>query len=97
MEEDLNTKEWLDKETEGYFQLYSDCKHEDANYDDFISIIEKYLERYANYKNRILEDRIKEFGKLLKNEQAHTANENLTISNKMYNLLSIYLDTFNIK
>ena len=59
----LTAKEWLEKE-----ELYS-CTKEYRNkvelaaeeVDLFI-----YMEKYANYKNRILEDRIKEFGRLLK-------------------------------
>ena len=61
----LTAKEWLEKE-ELYF-----CTKEYRNkvelaaeeVDLFI-----YMEKYANYKNRILEDRIKEFGRLLKEE-----------------------------
>ena len=67
MEKELNVKEWLDKETEGYFQLYSDCKYEEANYNDFISVFERYLEKYANYKNRILEGKILQFRQTVKN------------------------------
>lgn len=61
-EEILTAKEWLEKE-----ELYS-CTKEYRNkielaaeeVDLFI-----YMEKYANYKNRILEDRIKEFRKVL--------------------------------
>ena len=65
MNNTLTAKEWLEKE-----ELYS-CTKEYRNkvelaaeeVDLFI-----YMEKYANYKNRILEDRIKEFGRLLKEE-----------------------------
>ena len=60
-EEILTAKEWLEKE-----ELYS-CTKEYRNkielaaeeVDLFI-----YMEKYANYKNRILEDRIKELEEL---------------------------------
>ena len=63
MNNTLTAKEWLEKE-----ELYS-CSKEYRNkielaaeeVDMFI-----YMEKYANYKNRILEYRIKEFGRLLK-------------------------------
>ena len=59
----LTAKEWLEKE-----ELYS-CTKEHRNkielaaeeVDLFI-----YMEKYANYKNRILEYRIKEFRSLFK-------------------------------
>ena len=59
----LTAKEWLEKE-----ELYS-CSKEYRNkielaaeeVDMFI-----YMEKYANYKNRILEDRIKEFAQFVK-------------------------------
>jgi len=62
MNNTLTAKEWLEKE-----ELYS-CTREYRNkielaaeeVDLFI-----YMEKYANYKNRILEDRIKEFRKEL--------------------------------
>ena len=89
----LTAKEWLEKEE--VYNSYID--HSKQGEEIGLIQFSEIMEKYANYKNRILENRIKEFGKLLNNEQAHTANENLSISNKLYNLLSIYLDTFNIK
>ena len=63
MNNTLTAKEWLEKE-----ELYS-CSKEYRNkielaaeeVDMFI-----YMEKYANYKNRILEYRIKEFGKVIR-------------------------------
>jgi len=50
MNNTLTAKEWLEKETERLGIIISQYNF----YEDF-------MEKYANYKNRILEDRIKEF------------------------------------
>lgn len=65
-EEILTAKEWLEKETGNYLEIFSDVKHEMIDYNQFEQLLESYLEKYADYKSRILEDRIKEFREKLK-------------------------------
>ena len=60
-EEILTAKEWLEKETGNYLEIFSDVKHEMIDYNQFEQLLESYLEKYADYKSRILEDRIKEW------------------------------------
>lgn len=96
-ENTLTAKEWLEKE--GIYNSHdlglSDQIENGRNPQRFD--LDNVMEKYANYKNRILEEKIIEFGKLLKNEQIHATNENITIGNKMHNLLSVYNEHFNIQ
>ena len=55
-EEILTAIEWVCKETGNTPQMYQ--------LPDF-NLLEPLMEGYANYKNRILEDRIKEFRQLM--------------------------------
>jgi hypothetical protein len=66
MNNTLTAKEWLEKETEGYLELYDDAKYEISNYTKFVEDFEKYLERYANYRTKELENKIIEFSNQLK-------------------------------
>lgn len=59
MNNTLTAIEWVCKETGNTPQMYQ--------LPDF-NLLEPLMEGYANYKNRILEDRIKEFRRLLKEE-----------------------------
>lgn len=60
MNNTLTAKEWL-FETEPYFKKAG--WNTNPNIDD--EWVAKSMEKYANYKNRVLEDRIKEFRKEL--------------------------------
>lgn len=57
-ENTLTAKEWLEKEEikNEFIKVKNECA-EVLTYESIDGVIEKY----ANYKNRILEDRIKEF------------------------------------
>ena len=60
MNNTLTAKEWLDKEN--YSETTTLKTSKQGEFDYPISLV---MEKYANYKNRILEDRIKEFRKEL--------------------------------
>lgn len=60
-EEILTAKEWLRK---GFAPVKNLIADEDGSIQQ--EYFEECMERYANYKNRILEDRIKEFREELK-------------------------------
>jgi len=93
MNNTLTAKEWLEKE-----ELYS-CTKEYRNkvelaaeeVDLFI-----YMEKYANYKNRILEDRIKEFKKVFKNKWNYLA-EDYSERDVIPDILDQYNKHFNIE
>ena len=61
MNNTLTAKEWLEKELNK--EEYLHCHNK-----TIVSMegCNEFMEKYANYKNRVLEDRIKEFGRLLK-------------------------------
>lgn len=75
MNNTLTAKEWLEKE-----ELYS-CTKEYRNkvelaaeeVDLFI-----YMEKYANYKNRILEDRVKEFREIMSTSWFENSEDRVT-------------------
>ena len=95
MNNTLTAKEWLDT------NLIKDCllsnkEIQGMDLDGYTTCSEA-MELYAKGKTRILEEKIMEFGKLLKNEQIHATNESITIGNKMHNLLSVYSEHFHIE
>lgn len=100
MNNTLTAKEWLEKE-EVYNSYIDNSKQGEE-----IGLIQfsKIMEKYANYKNRILEDRIKEFRNKLTEAQFNMflkdqENKTWTIEEKsMLSLLSLeYNKHFNIE
>ena len=63
-EEILTAKEWLEKEE--IYNSYID--HSKQGEEIGLIRFSEIMEKYANYKNKVLEDRIKEFRQILKNQ-----------------------------
>jgi hypothetical protein len=61
MKNTLTAKEWLEKE--GFKEIESTSIEQSIAREVYY----KTLEDYANYKNKVLEDRIKEFSNLINN------------------------------
>lgn len=74
-EEILTAKEWLEQETEGYCELYHDCHYENINYNQFLAEFERYLERYADYKTKMLEGKILQFRQMLEKQAINHATK----------------------
>lgn len=93
-EEILTAKEWLEKE--GVYNSYID--HSKQGEEIGLIQFSEIMEKYANYKNRILEDRIKEFrDSLLTIKQSLTDYRELDAKEELDLLLQEYDKHFNIQ
>ena len=98
MNNTLTAKEWLEKEELfGYVDLWKDKVHEACEDLDLYPA----MERYTNYKNRMLEAKILEFRNYLKSEkERNTINSDKLVNEEMKylfnSLFSVYDKHFNI-